>query len=155
MKKLLTLLVALLFFNNTAFAFGEIDRQVALDTSMNKVQDIILEVIKSYDGVVTVKEINKNEYRYIVNYNGATLVSTLGIDNANWSTDKYVKAIFSCQLKSLNNGKDILITNRKHTTTSMFFSHIVFRHYKKIYHELKMNDIELVKYKEYKESNDI
>ena len=155
MKKLLTLLVALLFFNNTAFAFGEIDRQVALDTSIDKVQNIILDVIKSYDGVITTKEINKKEYRYIVNYNASTFLSVWGIDNPNWSTDKYVKAVFSCQLKPLENGKDVLIINRKHTKTSMFFSHIVFRHYKKIYQELKMNDIDLVKYKKYQESKDI
>ena len=151
MKKFLLTLAILLFVNNSVFAFGEIDRKVALNTSIDKVENIILDVIKSYDGVVSIKEINKKENRYIVNYNASTLLSPLGIENSNWSTDKYVKAIFSCQLKPLNNGNDILIVNRKHTTTSMFFNHIVFRHYKKIYHELKLNDIEIVKYKKYKE----
>ena len=151
MKKFLLILAILLFVNNSVFAFGEIDRKVALNTSIDKVENIILDVIKSYDGAISIKEINKKENRYIVNYNASTLLSPLGIENSNWSTDKYVKAIFSCQLKSLNNGKDILIVNRKHTTTSMFFSHIVFRHYKKIYHELKLNDIEIIKYKKYKE----
>lgn len=150
MKKFLISLIVLFFVNSSAFAFGEVDRKVALDTTIDQVQKIVLDVIKSYDGVVTVKEIDKKEYRYIVNYNASTLLSPLGIENSNWSSDKYVKAIFSCQLKLLNNGKDVLIVNRKHTTTSMFFNHIVFRHYKKIYHELKLNDIELINYKKYK-----
>ena len=155
MRKFFVLLLALFFLNNSVLAFGEIERKVALNTSMDKVQSIILELIKSYDGVVSVKEIDKKEHRYIVNYNASTLLSPLGIENPNWSSDKYVKAIFSCQLKPLNNGKDVLIVNRKYTTTSMFFSHIVFRHYKKIYHELEMNDIELIRYKDYKKINTI
>ncbi|MBE7711560.1 MAG: hypothetical protein E7Z92_05415 [Cyanobacteria bacterium SIG31] len=150
MKKILITLILLFCVNNTTFAFGEIDRQVALDTSVTQVQKIILDLIKSYDGVITPKEINEKELRYIVNYNGSTFLSAIGVSNGNWSSDKYVKAIFSCQLKPVNNGKDVLIINRKHTTTSLFFSHYVFRHYKKIYHELKLNDIELIKYKEYK-----
>lgn len=153
MKKILVILVILLFANNSAFAFGEIDRKVALDVSINKVENIILDVIKSYDGVVTVKEIDQKEHRYIVNYNGSTFLSVIGVNNDKWASGKYTKAIFSCQLKPLNNGKDVLIVNRKHTTTSIFFSHIVFRHYKKIFQELKLNDIEIIQYKNYQQED--
>ena len=149
MKKFLISLCLLFLINNSAFAFGEIDRKVALDTSVAQVQKIILDLIKSYDGVITPKEINEKELRYIVNYNGSTLLSEIGVNSKNWSSDKYIKAIFSCQLKPLNNGKDVLIINRKHTRTSLFFSNYVFRHYKKIYHELNLNNIELVKYSNY------
>ena len=93
--------------------------------------------------------INNKEFRYIVNYHSSTFLNTIGVSNTNWSSDKYVKAIFSCQLKALNNGKDVLIINRKHTIPSVFFSNYSFRHYKKIYHELKLNGVELVNYKDY------
>ena len=149
MKKILLTLFLLLFINNSVFAFGEIDRKVAMNTSIDQVQKIVLDLIKSYDGVISAKEINNKEFRYIVNYHSSTFLNTIGVSNANWSSDKYVKAIFSCQLKALNNGKDVLIINRKHTIPSVFFSNYSFRHYKKIYHELKLNGVELVNYKDY------
>ena len=155
MKKIL-LLLAVMFFGNAAFAFGEIDRKVALNTSIDEVQNVVIDVIKSFDGAITVKEMNKNEHRFVVSYNGTTLLSPLvGTENMKWASDKYAKAFFSCKLTPLNNGKDVLIVCRKHTTRSLFFSHCVLRHYKKIYHELKLKDIELVKYKEYKKANKI
>ena len=75
MKKILLTLFLLLFINNSVFAFGEIDRKVAMNTSIDQVQKIVLDLIKSYDGVISAKEINNKEFRYIVNYHSSTFLN--------------------------------------------------------------------------------
>lgn len=146
MKKFLCLL-AMLFIASPAFAGprSSLDRQVVLDTPIKEVASTVESVIKSYEGVITVRELNNNEYRYVVDYNETTLLGILGVDNKNWANAKHAKATFSASLKQLGNN-DVLITCRKHS----YQLNPVYNHYKKIYNELKMNDKELIKYKKYK-----
>ena len=131
MKKLFILFItAILFTVNGAFA-RDVDRKIIKDATVEQIQSIILDTISLYEGVITKKEINKNEHKYVVDYNGTTLLGMVG-----WSKDKkYPKAMFSCQLKQ--KGKDVEIVSRKVIYSGWFGPQAVFNHYKKIYQEIE------------------
>lgn len=131
MKKLFILFItAILFTVNGAFA-RDIDRKIIKDATVEQIQAIILDTISLYEGVITKKEINKNEHKYVVDYNGTTFLGMVG-----WSKDKkYPKAMFSCQLKQ--KGKDVEIVSRKVIYSGWFGPQAVFNHYKKIYQEIE------------------
>lgn len=72
MKKLFILFItAILFTVNGAFA-RDVDRKIIKDATIEQIQAIILDTISLYEGVITKKEINKNEHKYVVDYNGTT-----------------------------------------------------------------------------------
>lgn len=131
MKKLFILFItAILFTMNGAFA-RDVDRKIIKDATVEQIQAIILDTISLYEGVITKKEINKNEHKYVVDYNGTTFLGMVG-----WSKDKkYPKAMFSCQLKQ--KGKDVEIVSRKVIYSGWFGPQAVFNHYKKIYQEIE------------------
>ncbi len=131
MKKLFILFItAILFTVNGAFA-RDVDRKIIKDATVEQIQAIILDTISLYEGVITKKEINKNEHKYVVDYNGTTFLGMVG-----WSKDKkYPKAMFSCQLKQ--KGKDVEIVSRKVIYSGWFGPQAVFNHYKKIYQEIE------------------
>lgn len=131
MKKLFILFItAILFTVNGAFA-RDVDRKIIKDATVEQIQAIILDTISLYEGVITQKEINKNEHKYVVDYNGTTFLGMVG-----WSKDKkYPKAMFSCQLKQ--KGKDVEIVSRKVIYSGWFGPQAVFNHYKKIYQEIE------------------
>ena len=131
MKKLFILFItAILFTVNGAFA-RDVDRKIIKDATAEQIQAIILDTISLYEGVITKKEINKNEHKYVVDYNGTTFLGMVG-----WSKDKkYPKAMFSCQLKQ--KGKDVEIVSRKVIYSGWFGPQAVFNHYKKIYQEIE------------------
>ncbi len=131
MKKLFILFItAILFTVNGAFA-RDVDRKIIKDATVEQIQVIILDTISLYEGVITKKEINKNEHKYVVDYNGTTFLGMVG-----WSKDKkYPKAMFSCQLKQ--KGKDVEIVSRKVIYSGWFGPQAVFNHYKKIYQEIE------------------
>ncbi len=131
MKKLFILFItAILFTVNGAFA-RDVDRKIIKDATVEQIQAIILDTISLYEGVITKKEINKNEHKYVVDYNGTTFLGMIG-----WSKDKkYPKAMFSCQLKQ--KGKDVEIVSRKVIYSGWFGPQAVFNHYKKIYQEIE------------------
>lgn len=149
MKKLLTVLLASIIGYSTvlpASAFGDTDRKVIKNAKINDVQEIVVNLIKDYDGVVTPKEMNLKEHRFIVNYNSGTPLNALGINKKDLDNKTFCKAIFSCKLKEINNGQDVLITNTKHSNTFLFWSTPTFRHYRKLYKELQFNGYEISKY---------
>ena len=129
MKKLFILFItAILFTVNGAFA-RDVDRKIIKDATVEQIQAIILDTISLYEGVITKKEINKNEHKYVVDYNGTTFLGMVG-----WSKDKkYPKAMFSCQLKQ--KGKDVEIVSRKVIYSGWFGPQAVFNHYKHIYQD--------------------
>ena len=131
MKKLFILFItAILFTVNGAFA-RDVDRKIIKDATVEQIQAIILDTISLYEGVITKKEINKNEHKYVVDYNGTTFLGMVG-----WSKDKkYPKAMFSCQSKQ--KGKDVEIVSRKVIYSGWFGPQAVFNHYKKIYQEIE------------------
>ena len=131
MKKLFILFItAILFTVNGAFA-RDVDRKIIKDATVEQIQAIILDTISLYEGVITKKEINKNEHKYVVDYNGTTFLGMVG-----WSKDKkYPKAMFSCQLKQ--KGKNVEIVSRKVIYSGWFGPQAVFNHYKKIYQEIE------------------
>ena len=131
MKKLFILFItAILFTVNGAFA-RDVDKKIIKDATVEQIQAIILDTISLYEGVITKKEINKNEHKYVVDYNGTTFLGMVG-----WSKDKkYPKAMFSCQLKQ--KGKDVEIVSRKVIYSGWFGPQAVFNHYKKIYQEIE------------------
>ena len=131
MKKLFILFItAILFTVNGAFA-RDVDRKIIKDATVEQIQAIILDTISLYEGVITKKEINKNEHKYVVDYNGTTFLGMVG-----WSKDKkYPKAMFSCQLKQ--KGDDVEIVTRKVIYSGWFGPQAVFSHYKKIYQEIE------------------
>ena len=123
-------ITAILFTVNGAFA-RDVDRKIIKDATVEQIQAIILDTISLYEGVITKKEINKNEHKYVVDYNGTTFLGMVG-----WSKDKkYPKAMFSCQLKQ--KGKDVEIVSRKVIYSGWFGPQAVFNHYKKIYQEIE------------------
>ena len=131
MKKLVVLFIAIILFTvNGAFA-RDVDRKIIKNATVEQIQPIILDTISLYEGVITKKEINKNEHKYVVDYNGTTFLGMVG-----WSKDKkYPKAMFSCQLKQ--KGKDVEIVSRKVIYSGWFGPQAVFNHYKKIYQEIE------------------
>ena len=131
MKKILILCAAVFMFTVNATYAKDVDRKIVKNATTEQVQTIILDTLTLYDGVITVKEINKKDYKYVVDYNGTTLLGAVG-----WSKDKkYPKAMFSCQLKQ--KGKDVEIVSRKVIYSGWFGPQNVFNHYKKIYQELE------------------
>lgn len=131
MKKIFILCVAIFMLTVNATLAKDVDRKIVKNATVEQVQAIILDTIALYDGVISVKEINKKDYKYIVDYNGTTLLGAVG-----WSKDKkYPKAMFSCQLKQ--KGKDVVIVSRKVIYSGWFGPQNVFNHYKKIYQELE------------------
>lgn len=131
MKKLFILFITVILFTvNGAFA-SDVDRKIIKDATVEQIQSIILDTISLYEGIITKKEINKNEHKYVVDYNGTTFLGMVG-----WSKDKkYPKAMFSCQLKQ--KGKDVEIVSRKVIYSGWFGPQAVFNHYKKIYQEIE------------------
>lgn len=145
MKKILCVLSLLLLANSCNAK--EIDRRIVVDTPVKEVEQVVLDVIKQYDGVVTVKDIDKEKNMYVVDYNKHTWLSFVGISNDKWAKGNYAQAAFSCQLKPVNNGKDTLVTMRKHSYHGGIFGASTFDHYKKVYQELKFNGKTLKKAK--------
>ena len=146
MKKILFTVLIVLLVTNACMA-KEIDRKVAVDTTVEEAQEIVLNVIKQYEGVVTVKESDTENHIFVVDYNKHTALSYIGVSNDSWAKGKYAQAAFSCQLKPMNNGKDTLITMRKHSYHGGIFGISTFDHYKKVYQELKFNGKTLRKLK--------
>ena len=131
MKKILILFVAIFMFTVNTTLAKDVDRKIVKNATTEQVQTIILDTLTLYDGVISVKEINKKDYKYVVDYNGTTFLGAVG-----WSKDKkYPKAMFSCQLKQ--RGNDVEIVSRKVVYSGWFGPQQVFNHYKKIYQELE------------------
>ena len=131
MKKNFILFIAFFFFFVNVTLAKDVDRKIIKNASIEQIQTIVLDTLALYDGVVTVKEIDKKEHKYIVDYNGTTFLGAVG-----WSKDKkYPKAMFSCQLRQ--KGNDVEIVSRKVIYSGWFGPQQVFNHYKKIYQELE------------------
>lgn len=146
MKKIITL-IALLFLASPVLAapWDDLDthRCVVLNASINEVDKTVLDLIKSYDGVVTPREINLSRHIYSVDYNDLSLLGYWG-GGESWANSRFAKASFSVTLKPY--GQDVLITSRYHAYKNI----PVFRHYKKVYRELKVNGKKIVSYERYK-----
>ena len=140
MKKLLVLFCCLVIGITTAEA-KSVDRKVVKNATVAQVEKVVIDTINMYDGVVTVKEINKQEHRYNVDYMGTTLTGIIGIKTG--SEGKYPRASFSCQLKQ--QGDDVLMINRKVKYSNLWLNMEVFNHYKKIYNELEFAGYEVTK----------
>ena len=95
MKKILCIL-SMLVFASSCFA-AEIDRKIVKDTTVEETAEIVLEVIKQYEGVITVKEIDKEKYTYVVDYNKHTTLSYIGISNDKWANVTLVSYKFQFQ----------------------------------------------------------
>lgn len=140
MKKLLVLFCCLVIGVTTAEA-KSVDRKVVKNATVAQVEKIIIDTIDMYKGVVTVKEINKQDHLYSVDYMGTTLAGIIGIKAG---TDaKYPRASFSCQLKQ--QGDNVLVINRKVKYSNLWLNMDVFNHYKKIYNELEFAGYEVSK----------
>ena len=140
MKKLLVLFCCLVIGVTTAEA-KSVDRKVVKNATVAQVEKIVVDTIDMYKGVVTVKEINKQEHRYSVDYMGTTLTGIIGIKTG--SEGKYPRASFSCQLKQ--QGDDVLMINRKVKYSNLWLNMEVFNHYKKVYNELEFAGYEVTK----------
>ena len=140
MKKLLVLFCCLVIGVTTAEA-KSVDRKVVKNATVAQVEKIVVDTIDMYNGVVTVKEINKQEHRYSVDYMGTTLTGIIGIKTG--SEGKYPRASFSCQLKQ--QGDDVLMINRKVKYSNLWLNMEVFNHYKKVYNELEFAGYEIAK----------
>jgi hypothetical protein len=140
MKKLLVLFCCLVIGITTAEA-KSVDRKVVKNATVEQVEKVVIDTINMYDGVVTIKEINKQEHRYNVDYMGTTLTGIIGIKTG--SEGKYPRASFSCQLKQ--QGDDVLMINRKVKYSNLWLNMEVFNHYKKIYNELEFAGYEVTK----------
>ena len=140
MKKLLVLFCCLVIGVTTAEA-KSVDRKVVKNATVAQVEKVVIDTINMYDGVVTIKEINKQEHRYNVDYMGTTLTGIIGIKTG--SEGKYPRASFSCQLKQ--QGDDVLMINRKVKYSNLWLNMEVFNHYKKIYNELEFAGYEVTK----------
>ena len=140
MKKLLVLFCCLVIGITTAEA-KSVDRKVVKNATVAQVEKVVIDTINMYDGVVTIKEINKQEHRYNVDYMGTTLTGIIGIKTG--SEGKYPRASFSCQLKQ--QGDDVLMINRKVKYSNLWLNMEVFNHYKKIYNELEFAGYEVAK----------
>ena len=143
------LFLAVAVFVASVVTIQKINGTVSRKITLEEAQQIVLDVIKQYEGVVTVKEKDLQKNTYVVDYNKHTALAYIGVSNDKWAKGKYAQAAFSCQLKPLNNGNDTLITMRKHSYHGGIFSISTFNHYKKIYNELKFNGKRVVKYKKY------
>lgn len=131
MKKNFILFIAFFLLTVNVTLAKDVDRKIIKNASIEQIQTIVLDTLALYDGVVTVKEIDKKEHKYIVDYNGTTFLGAVG-----WSKDKkYPKAMFSCQLRQ--KGNDVEIVSRKVIYSGWFGPQQVFNHYKKIYQELE------------------
>ena len=140
MKKLLVLFCCLVIGITTAEA-KSVDRKVVKNATVEQVEKVVIDTINMYDGVVTIKEINKQEHRYNVDYMGTTLTGIIGIKTG--SEGKYPRASFSCQLKQ--QGDDVLMINRKVKYSNLWLNMEVFNHYKKVYNELEFAGYEISK----------
>ena len=140
MKKLLVLFCCLVIGVTTAES-KSVDRKVVKNATVAQVEKIVVDTIDMYNGVVTVKEINKQEHRYSVDYMGTTLTGIIGIKTG--SEGKYPRASFSCQLKQ--QGDDVLMINRKVKYSNLWLNMEVFNHYKKVYNELEFAGYEVTK----------
>lgn len=131
MKKKLCLLLAIFIFSINGALARDIDRKIIKNTTPEQIQPIILDTLTLYDGIITVKEINKKNYTYVADFNGTTFLGAVG-----WSKDKkYPKAMFSCHL--IQKGNDVEIVTRKVVYSGWFGPQFVFNHYKKIYQEIE------------------
>ena len=131
MKKIFILFVVIFILATNTTLAKDVDRKIIKNATAEQIQTIILDTLALYDGVITIKEINKKEYKYVVDYNGTTFLGVVG-----WSKDKkYPKAMFSCQLRQ--KGDDVEIVSRKVIYSGWFGPQQVFNHYKKIYQELE------------------
>lgn len=140
MKKIIALFCCLIIGVSAAEA-KSLDRKIVKNATVEQVEKIVIDTINMYEGVVTIKEVNKQEHRYNVDYMGTTLTGIIGIKTG---TDaKYPRASFSCQLKQ--KGDDVLIINRKVKYGNLWMNMDVFNHYKKIYNELKYAGYEIKK----------
>lgn len=142
MKKIFVLFCCLII-SMTAVEAKSIDRKLVKDATVEQVEKIVIDTINMYDGVVTVKEINKQDHRYNVDYMGTTLTGIIGVKSG--SDAKYPRASFSCQLKQ--KGNDVLMVNRKVKYGNLWLSMDVFNHYKKVYNEIKYTGLEITKAK--------
>lgn len=140
MKKIIALFCCLIIGVSAAEA-KSLERKIIKNATVEQVEKIVIDTIDMYEGVVSVKEINKQEHRYNVDYMGTTLTGIIGIKSG---TDaKYPRASFSCQLKQ--KGNDVLMINRKVKYGNLWMNMDVFNHYKKIYNELKYAGYEIQK----------
>jgi hypothetical protein len=140
MKKIIALFCCLIIGVSAAEA-KSLDRKIIKNATVEQVEKIVIDTIDMYEGVVSIKEINKQEHRYNVDYMGTTLTGIIGIKSG--SDAKYPRASFSCQLKQ--KGNDVLMINRKVKYGNLWLNMDVFNHYKKIYNELKYAGYEIQK----------
>lgn len=140
MKKIIALFCCLIIGVSAAEA-KSLDRKIIKNATVEQVEKIVIDTIDMYEGVVSIKEINKQEHRYNVDYMGTTLTGIIGIKSG--SDAKYPRASFSCQLKQ--KGDDVLMINRKVKYGNLWLNMDVFNHYKKIYNELKYAGYEIQK----------
>lgn len=140
MKKIIALFCCLIIGVSAAEA-KSLDRKIIKNANVEQVEKIVIDTIDMYEGVVSIKEINKQEHRYNVDYMGTTLTGIIGIKSG--SDAKYPRASFSCQLKQ--KGNDVLMINRKVKYGNLWLNMDVFNHYKKIYNELKYAGYEIQK----------
>jgi hypothetical protein len=140
MKKIILVFCCLILAITSAEA-KSVDRKIVKNATIEQVEKVVIDTINMYDGVVTIKEANKDEHRYNVDYMGTTLTGIIGIKTG--SEAKYPRASFSCQLKQ--QGDNVLITSRKVKYGNLWMNMEVFNHYKKVYNELKYAGFEVKK----------
>jgi hypothetical protein len=140
MKKIILVFCCLILAITSAEA-KSVDRKIVKNATIEQVEKVVIDTINMYDGVVTIKEANKDEHRYNVDYMGTTLTGIIGIKTG--SDAKYPRASFSCQLKQ--QGDNVLITSRKVKYGNLWMNMDVFNHYKKVYNELKYAGFEVKK----------
>ena len=161
MKKILLLFILLLL--PLQARADRINQVVFIDTTMNEAEEILLDTIKFYEGKVQLMEADKDKHIYTAQYNMFTslgLYPTSGTNtnvninlNSNTQTNnnisqnktQYAYGGYSCQLKQLSNGKDILCTCRKFCYAQDY----IYSHYKKYYREMKLNGKQVIKYSKY------
>ena len=140
MKKIILVFCCLILAITSAEA-KSVDRKIVKNATIAQVEKVVIDTINMYDGVVTIKEANKDEHRYNVDYMGTTLTGIIGIKTG--SDAKYPRASFSCQLKQ--QGDNVLITSRKVKYGNLWMNMDVFNHYKKVYNELQYAGYEVKK----------
>ena len=162
MKKFLILLTLLMLA--TPARADRINQVVFLNTTIPEAEETLLNTIKFYEGKVQLIEADKEKHIYVAQYN---MFNTLGLYptngistnvnvnlNSNTQTNsnnnipnrtQYAYGGYSCQLKQLNNGKDVLCTCRKFCYAQDY----IYSHYKKYYREMQLNGKQVVKYSKY------
>lgn len=160
MKKFLILLILLLL--PLQAKADRINQVVFLNTTMPEAEETLLNTIKFYEGKVQLIEADKKQHTYVAQYNMFNSLGLYPINGQNTNVNinlnsasqtnsntpnktQYAYGGYSCQLKQLSNGKDILCTCRKFCYAQDY----IYSHYKKYYREMQLNGKQVVKYNKY------